>query len=63
VDKEDVKKKADGVMETMNTINTIAAGSELVTTEENKNGFFSENVKQIVKSRKSIEKAIDRISG
>ena len=59
----DAKKKADGVMETMNTINTIATGSELITNGENKNGFFSENVKQIAKSKKSIEKAIDRISG
>ena len=49
--------------ETINTINTIASGSELVTNaNENKNGFFSENLKSIIKSKNSIEKAIDKIS-
>ena len=49
--------------ETINTINTIASGSELVTNaNENKNGFFSENLKSIIKSKTSIEKAIDKIS-
>ena len=49
-------------METINTINTIASGSELVTNGDNKAGFFSENVKSIVKSKNSIEKAIEKIS-
>jgi len=49
--------------ETLNTINTIASGSEVVTQGgENKNGFFSENLKSIMKSKTSIEKAIDKIS-
>lgn len=48
--------------ETINTINTVATGSELITNGENKNGFFSDNVKTILKSKKSIEKAIDKIS-
>lgn len=29
---------------------------------DNKNGFFSENLKSIMKSKRSIEKAIDKIS-
>jgi len=33
--------------ETINTINTIATGSEAVTNGENKNGFFSDNLKSI----------------
>jgi hypothetical protein len=33
--------------ETINSINTIANGSELITNGENKNGFFSENLKSI----------------
>lgn len=49
--------------ETLNSINTIATGSEVVTQGgENKNGFFSENLKSIMKSKTSIEKAIDKIS-
>jgi hypothetical protein len=49
--------------ETINTINTIATGSEAMPNEENKNGFFSENLKSILKSKQRIEKAIDKISG
>lgn len=51
-------KNAD--KETINTINTIATGSEAVS--DNKNGFFSENLKSILKTKRSIEKAIDKIS-
>ena len=43
------------------TINTIASGS--IIDGENKQGFFSENVKMIHKSSKNIEKAIDQITG
>ena len=46
------------------TINTIATGSELITMDkDNKGGFFSENAKMIQKSSRSIEKAIEEISG
>jgi hypothetical protein len=60
---EDKSKRKDGVYEMINTINTIATGSELITNGDNKNGFFSDNVKTIMKSKLSIEKAIDKISG
>ena len=46
--------------ETINTINTIATGSEAIS--DNKNGFFSENLKSILKNKRSIEKAIEKIS-
>lgn len=59
---EDQKKRKDGVYETINTINTIATGSELVSNGDNKNGFFSDNVKTILKSKLNIEKAIEKIS-
>lgn len=59
-DTPDDSKQKD--KETINTINTIATGSELVTNGENKNGFFSENLKSIQKSKRSIEKAIEKIS-
>lgn len=55
-------EKRKGEHETTNTINTIAVGSELITNGENKNGFFSENVKSIMKNKQSIEKAIEKIS-
>lgn len=42
------------------TINTIASGS--IIDGENKQGFFSENVKLIQKSSKNIEKAITQIT-
>lgn len=53
-------KAVKETINTMNTINTIATGSEAVS--DNKNGFFSENLKSIMKSKRSIEKAIDKIS-
>lgn len=56
----DLAKKGNE-KETINTINTIATGSEAVS--DDKNGFFSENLKSILKSKTSIEKAIERISG
>ena len=56
------KKKKNTISD---TINTIATGSELVTLEKDKEkgGFFSENAKLISKSSRSIEKAIEKISG
>ena len=55
------KKKLNTIQD---TINTIATGSELITTEKEggKAGFFSQNAKEIATSSKSIEKAIEKIS-
>ena len=41
------------------TLNTIVTGSEFITAtlsanEENQKGFFSENAKQIMKTKKSV---------
>jgi hypothetical protein len=58
LEEEETKRKND--KETINTINTIATGSEAIS--DNKNGFFSENLKSIMKSKHSIEKAIEKIS-
>lgn len=60
--KEDANDSQTKDKETINSINTIANGSELIANGENKYGFFSENLKSIQKSKKSIEKAIDKIS-
>lgn len=58
---KDKKRKKNTIQD---TINTIATGSELITTEKEggKGGFFTQNAKEIAKSSKSIEKAIDKIS-
>ena len=45
----------------VDTINTIATGS--VTKDEENKGFFAENAKLIAQSSRSIETAIDKISG
>lgn len=62
IPEEDLNETVKKEKETINTINTIATGSEAVTHGENKNGFFSENLKSIQKSKLSIEKAIEKIS-
>ena len=59
---EDLNESQKKDKETINTINTIATGSDAITNGENKNGFFSENLKSIQKSKLSIEKAIEKIS-
>ena len=43
---EDIKEPGND-KETINTINTIATGSEVVSQNENRCGFFSENLKSI----------------